>query len=176
MGWGEAAGGAMSIGASIIGARSAKKEAAKQRAFEAQQAEAQRALTREQFGARKAAYEEALGRAGTMASTGEQAFLDESAKSPEELEAMRQQILSGQSETLQKGAGQLSAELSKGGMRGGQAMTQMRRGIGEMTTEGLKDITQLETEDALRRAAERRAYLQAKAQTGQAGAVQQGTF
>ena len=120
---------------------------------------------------REEAYKQALEKAGGMAAGGEEMFLSEAGKSPAELEAMRQNILSGEAEALQAGAGQLQAGLAQQGVRGGQAATQLKRGIGEMATTAQRDITGLMGQEAMQRAAEKRAYAQQKAFLGQRGLV-----
>jgi hypothetical protein len=178
---------ALNIGASLIGAKGQAKSEAEQRKFEAEQAALGRGeqarefdvtsgLTREQFqnqitqqDAQRKAYESMLGRAGTMADTGEQSFLTEANTADPTIEAQRQDLLTGQNKALQAGTGEMRANLAIQGVRGGQVATQMRRGIGEMTEAGISDVNKLATEDSLRRAAERRAYMSAKAGAGRAG-------
>lgn len=175
----------LGIGASLIGAKGQAKEDARARQFEAEQAALGRGeqarefdvtagMTKQQFEAQQAqqaaqrqAYNQMLGRAGE----GEQQFMAQSNIADPTIEAQKQELLSGQSKALQAGTGELRANLAMQGVRGGQAGTQMRRGIGEMTEAGISDINKIGTEDALRRAAERRAYLSVKGQTGGAGQV-----
>jgi hypothetical protein len=57
-------------------------------------------------------------------------------------EQYKQDILGGTQEALGAGASQMAAALAQQGMRGGQAATQLRRGIGEMATAGMRQMTE----------------------------------
>lgn len=87
-----------------------------------------------------------------------------STTSPEEFMRMKNDIATGQSEQLQRGTGELASRLAMSGVRGGQAATQMRRGIGEMTTGALRDYNQLTAQEAMQRKASMQAYQAAKGQ------------
>lgn len=118
-----------------------------------------------------AAYKAALGRGEQQYGEGESAFLSAAEAENPELAAMQSEIEKGTAKSLQQGAGQLQAELAKSGVRGGQAARLLGRGVGEMTEKGLSDITQLKYSDVAQRAAEKRAYLAAKAGRGQAATL-----
>lgn len=111
-----------------------------------------------------------------MATGGEAGFNAAVGEQLPELEQAAQDILKQGAQGLQQGAGQLGAELEKGGIRGGQAATQLRRGIGSMAEDTQMDINRLKYEDAAKRAAEKRAYEASKASQGRAGLMQQAAY
>ena len=102
----------------------------------------------------RGAYQRGLGEYGA----GEEQLAGRFEQAPEELEILRQQALTGQAEELQQGARQLQSGLAAAGVRGGQAATQMRRGIGEMTEAASRDIQGLMAGEAIDRAAQQRQY------------------
>ena len=116
--------------------------------------------------ARESAYGGFLGRGEEIGAEGEQAFGAEASTALPELGAVKEDVLSGQTEAMQKASGQIQANLAQQGVRGGQAATHLRRGIGEIATGAQRDITGLEYEDAAKRAAERRAYQASKGAAG----------
>lgn len=138
------------------------KTAANQLAFGKQQAQAGDL----QSLAQQKAYQESLGRGASQMGAGEEA-LNLLNKTPEELMQMKADIASGNAETLQQGSGQLAANLASQGVRGAQAATQMRRGIGEMATNATRDVNTLIGQDAQNRQAQLMAYQAAKAARGQ---------
>jgi len=115
------------------------------------------------------AYNKMLGRAGDIASQGETSFLQESGSTSPEVELRKQEILSGQAEDLANYNQQLQSSLAQQGLRGGQAATQLRRGIGEQAQTASRNINELLAQDAMQRKAQRMAYQQQKAQIGQQG-------
>ena len=125
---------------------------------------------------RRRAYEQTLQRGREMGEAGEAGFYREAERTLPELEQARQDILEESAEGLQLGARQLGAELARGGVRGGQAATHMRRGVGEMALGAQRDITGLEYDEAARRAAERRAYERAKAARGMTAELMPAAF
>jgi len=135
----------------------------------------------QQFGqeeakARRAAYEKMLGTGVGQMGAGEQAISQLGIAAPKELQQMKQDILSGSAESLQQGVGQLQAGLAQQGIRGGQAATQLRRGIGEMGIGAQKDINQLLGNEAMQRQAQLMAYQQAKALGGQKATLTPATY
>lgn len=106
---------------------------------------------------------------GTSADykTGESNLAELFAKSPEELETLKKQALRGESEGLQEGTSALNAALAQQGVRGGQAATQLRRGIGETTTGATENIQNLMANEAINRAAEKRQYTEQQQQAKQ---------
>jgi hypothetical protein len=104
------------------------------------------------------AYRQAYQNQASNYSTGESNLANLYSKSPEELETLKNQALTGQAEELQQGTGQLNAALAQQGVRGGQAATQMRRGIGEMTKNASENIQNIIANEAINRAKEQRQY------------------
>lgn len=127
-----------------------------------------------QFKARKRAYDAMIGRASGDLSTAEKEFGEQIDIAPEEIGTLEQEILSGQSEALQEGSKQAMADLTRGGMRGGQLGTALRRQAGETTKAAQKDITQLRAQEAIARAREKRAFQAQKA--GRAQSARYQTF
>uniref|UniRef100_A0A6M3IZ67 Uncharacterized protein n=1 Tax=viral metagenome TaxID=1070528 RepID=A0A6M3IZ67_9ZZZZ len=164
------------VASSFLGAsgaaKAAKEQAAASRYSTDVQAGLQREQTqlqREQEAARLKAYQNMLDRAGDISASGEAALYETASKSPEELQQMKQDLLSGTSEELGMLRGEMGAGLAQQGIRGGQAATQMRRGLGEYTTSATRDINQLMAEDAQRRQAALLAYQNAKGMAGTQG-------
>ena len=129
------------------------------------------ALARENAEARRRAYEEIVGRGQYQLGQGESAFEQEAAAAPEELTMLKEDILAGNTESLQQGKEELATALAQQGVRGGQAATQLRRGVGEMATGAQRDINQLMGQEAMDRQAQRLAYQKSKALGGQAATL-----
>lgn len=124
----------------------------------------------------KEAYDAIIQRGQTDFGAGEQGFLQEAGQATPELQQMKQDILSGQAESLGQAGGEMQAQLARTGMRGGQASQALKRGIGQMGIQGQRDINQLIGGEAMQRAAERRAYQSAKAARGQSATYTTPTF
>lgn len=154
---------ALTAGASMSNANVQAGSAKQARA----DAEAARAEERERYEARKQAYNAIIKRGGSDMAKGEKAFIQEAEQAPLELDQLKQDILSGQAETMQAGSNQMQADLAASGMRGGQAATALKRGTGNIATAAQRDVNQLIGGEAMQRAAERRAYQSAKASRGQ---------
>lgn len=104
------------------------------------------------------AYRQAYQQAETGMGEREQSLRTQFEQAPEELETLRQQAITGQAEELQQGMGQLQAGLAGAGVRGGQAATQLRRGVGEMTEAATENIQGLMAQEALQRSGQEREY------------------
>jgi len=122
-------------------------------------------------GAERAAYESRLGRAGQQFAGGEEAFLGSVDQPSAGVEALQQNILESQQPGIEAANRQLQAQLAQQGVRGGQAVTQARRGTGELMQQSLRDISGVQAQDTLTREAEKRAYLRQKAALGQRGTL-----
>lgn len=114
------------------------------------------------------AYRSAYQKTGTGYQKGEQSLASRFEQTPEALNVLEQQALTGQAEELQQGMGQLNTGLAQAGVRGGQAATQMRHGIGEMTQGAVENIQGLKANEAISRANQQREYEMAKQQAQQA--------
>lgn len=137
--------------------------------------EAQKSQFGQQFGEaqrisalREQAYSDMLGAGKSQMAGGEEQFMAETAPGiPSELADVQKDIAAGTTEGIQRGTSEMQAAMAQQGVRGGQAATQLRRGIGEMRTKGMMDINQLSYDAANRKRAAREAYLSSKALTGQ---------
>jgi hypothetical protein len=198
MGWLDSAiSGVAGIGSSLIGASSAGKSSAADRDLSyAQLAEQKRefdkqieiqgkelGLTRDQieaqkaqFAARQKAYGGAIGAGRQMAGAGEKAFTREANTALPELAQLKADIQNQTAAGLQEASGQMGAELAKQGVRGGQAATQMARGVGQMGITANQNINQLIADEARQRQAQRMAFQSAKAQQGQAAQTAMPAF
>ena len=141
---------ALSLAGDIYGAKAAKKEGKAQRNYETEQARLDREIQGKQFedtlrqrqsefgktfeqgqkeyqgqadteAARQRAYQNMLTTGGGYMQEGEGAFLDETGRPLPELEAMKADIASGNTEAMQDASSQMQAQLAQQGMRGGQA-------------------------------------------------------
>lgn len=122
---------------------------------------------------RKKAYDEMLGRAGATATAGESALSRLTGTQLPELAQMKQDVLNQNNQALNQGASQLQASLQQAGLRGGQAGTQLSRGIGSMTQSANQDINKMIYDEALQRKQLQAAYEAAKAQAGTQAGLQQ---
>lgn len=122
---------------------------------------AQQALTGYQITSQEQladALRSSYGNVQSQYGTGESNLSNLYAQTPEELETLKQQALTGQAKELQQGTSQLQSALASAGVRGTQAATQMRRGIGEMTESANQNIDKLIANEAMQRAQEQRQY------------------
>ena len=122
---------------------------------------------------RKKAYDEMLGRADTTATEGEEALSGLTSTPLTELTQMKQDVLNNNNQALNQGASQLQASLQQAGLRGGQAGTQLSRGVGSMTQSANQDINKLIYDEANQRKQLQAAYEAAKAQSGTQAGLQQ---
>lgn len=107
---------------------------------------------------------------------GESAFNNISSAPSEALETMSSDIASGNAEELQQGARQMGANLALQGVRGGQAATLLNRGSGQQAVDAQRRINELKYQDESTRKAAQMAFQAAKAQRGQASALQTSGF
>lgn len=128
--------------------------------------DAQKKAAEWQFNARKKVYEDMLKRAQGTQQAGEQALSSLTSQPLEELGTMKQDILNQTSDVLNTGSRSLQSNLAQAGLRGGQAATQLARGIGSMTTSANQNLNQLIYDEASKRKATQMAYEMAKAQAG----------
>jgi hypothetical protein len=125
---------------------------------------------------RTEAYGGVLGRGAEMASSGEGAF-NAAVNTPlSSLQKAKQDILSGSSEAMQQASGQMQANLAQQGVRGGQAATQLRRGIGTMGENAMTEINKMMMSEEDKRMSEKRAYEAAKAGKGLTSQVLAPTY
>jgi len=196
---------AANIGSSYLGAKSASSAAKKQAGASkyaailermsreeelkegGRQFDASLGFGREKFGAQfgaqqdrqaalQKAYYDSMAKGGEVAQSGESGLLSSLAKPSESLEAQKQDILSGQSEAMQNTSSQIQANLAQQGVRGGQAATQLNRGVGAVGESALSDISKLQYGDEAKRDAMKRSYLQSKAGLGTKAQFQPTNF
>jgi len=146
----------------LLGGRQQRKAAEVQAAAQAREGTANRQLTREQAALQEAmqqrqrqaegiAAPQVFGELTGAAGQQEQRLTDLFSQAPPELQTLKEDILSGQSEQLQTGTRALEAQLAQEGVRGGQAATQLRRGTGEMTEDATRDINRIMAQEAIGR-------------------------
>jgi len=204
-GGGKLIGGLLNIGGSLIGAKAegeaAKRSAEAERyAAELEQQQRQRELIEggrqfnKSYGLRsdiertalsdrearqlalQKAYYDTIAKGGQLAAEGEGGLMASLNTPSTTLANVEKDILSGQSEAMQNATGQIGANLAQQGVRGGQAATQLRRGVGHISKDALSEITQLKHQDEMRREAAKRAYLASKAQMGTQAQYQPAYF
>lgn len=125
-----------------------------------------------QFNARKKIYEDMLKKAGLTQQQGESALSGLTSTPLAELGTMKQDVLNQTNDVLNSGSRSLQANLAQAGLRGGQAATQLARGVGNMTTSANQNINQLTYDEAQKRKANQTAYEMAKAQAGTSAQLQ----
>lgn len=121
----------------------------------------------------KQAYDEMLKRAQATQTAGESALTSLTSQPLAELGTMRQDILNQTNDVLNAGSRSLQANLAQAGLRGGQAGTQLARGVGSMTTQANQDLNKMIYDEATQRKLQQMAYEAAKAQTGTQANLQQ---
>jgi hypothetical protein len=127
--------------------------------------------------ARRQAFQNSLSAGGQQMAGGEAQLMEETqAGLSPELQQMQSDIQAGTTQDIARGTGEMQANLAQQGVRGGQAATQLRRGVGEMRAAGMEGTNRMAFEDASNKKAIRTAYMQNKALTGQRAALSPATF
>jgi len=126
--------------------------------------------------ARLKAYNESIARGESQMGEGESSLMASLDEANPELAQQEADLRSGNAKALQDTTGQISSNLARQGVRGGQAATLLGRSVGEMGTTAQKDINQMKFQDADTRAAQKRAYLASKAGRGQAATLPAGAI
>lgn len=119
------------------------------------------------------AYNNMIKKANETQQQGEQAINDVVNNPNAYLKQANQDIIDQNNQALNAGRNQLNASLSQQGVRGGQAATQLARGIGNMTQQANQNLTQLNYNDLAQRNNLKAAYNQAKALAGVNAGLQQ---
>ena len=146
--WGAIIGGAVGAGGSLLGGimgSEAEEEAYKRR---------------------KQAYDNMIKRATGLQTEGEQAFNNIVNNPNPYLNQVAYDMKNNQNDVLNSGRNQLNAALTQQGLRGGQAATQLARGIGNMTNQANQDLNQMMYSDSANNRQLQAAYNQAKALAG----------
>lgn len=127
----------------------------------------------EAYKRRLKAYNQMIQRADETRQAGEQSFYNNVNTQNPYLDIIGQDIRNNTNDTLNAGRNQLNASLAQQGVRGGQAATQLARGIGNITTDANRDINQMMYGDYNQRNQLKAAYDQAKALAGTNAYLQQ---
>jgi len=134
---------------------------------------AQGQANEEMYRRRKQAYDEMINRANQTQQAGESAFNDVVNTQNPFLKVMGQDLKNNTNDILNQGRNQLQASLTQQGVRGGQAATQLARGIGSMTQDANRDYNQMMYGDYNQNRNLKAAYEQAKALAGINAGLQQ---
>lgn len=127
----------------------------------------------EAYKRRLRAYNQMIQRADETRQAGEQAFYNNVNTTNPYLAVIGNDLRNKTNETLNAGRNQINAALAQQGVRGGQAVTQLARGIGNMTTDANRDINQMMYGDYANNKNLKAAYDQAKALAGTNAYLQQ---
>ena len=122
---------------------------------------------------RKQAYDNMIKRATGLQTEGEQAFNNIVNNPNPYLNQVAYDMKNNQNDVLNSGRNQLNAALTQQGLRGGQAATQLARGIGNMTNQANQDLNQMMYSDSANNRQLQAAYNQAKALAGINASLQQ---
>ena len=153
--WGAIIGGAVGAGSSLLGGimgSEAEEEAYKRR---------------------KQAYDNMIKRALGYQTEGETAFNNIVNTQNPYLNVIGQDLKNNTNDVLNAGRNQLNTALAQQGVRGGQAATQLARGIGNMTTQANQDYNQMMYGDINQNRNLQAAYNQAKALAGLNASLQE---
>lgn len=127
----------------------------------------------EAYKRRKRAYDNLIKKADDTQQTGEQAFYDVVNNPNQYLGTMQKQLNDNTNKSLNMYRNQLLAGLSQQGLRGGQAMTQLNRGLGNVANQANQDLNTMLYNDANQNRQLKMAYEQAKALAGLNAGLQQ---
>lgn len=127
----------------------------------------------EQYRRRKKAYDNMIKKANATQQAGESAFNDVINTQNPYLNVIGQDLKNQTNDVLNAGRNQLNASLAQQGVRGGQAATQLARGIGNMATSANQDLNQMMYSDINQNRNLKAAYNQAKALAGINAGLQQ---
>jgi hypothetical protein len=132
-------------------------------------AKADRRQKEKEYQRRKQAYDETIGRAQGLATSGEQQFLGAQGEQMADLQnplaelgQAKQDVLTGNAAGMQQGAAQMKTNLAQSGVRGGQAATALNRGTGQMGVDATQQINQMALDEAGQRRNMRNASMGAK--------------
>ena len=120
----------------------------------------------EAYKRRRRAYDEIMKKANEYQTSGETAFNNVVNTQNPYLGVMQRQINDNTNKDLNMGRNQLNLALAQQGLRGGQAATQLNRGIGNMTTQANQDLNNMMYDEEQQRRNLQAAYNQAKALAG----------
>ena len=127
----------------------------------------------EAYKRRRRAYDEIMKKANEYQTSGETAFNNVVNTQNPYLSIMQRQLNDNTNKDLNMGRNQLNLALAQQGLRGGQAATQLNRGIGDMTTQANQDLNTMMYNDEQQNRNLQAAYNQAKALAGLNAGLQQ---
>lgn len=127
----------------------------------------------EAYQRRKRVYDSLIKKADNTMQEGENAFYDVVNNPNQYLGQMQRNLNDNANKSLNAYRNQLLAGLSQQGIRGGQAATQMARGLGNVTTQANQDLNTMLYNDANQNRQLKMAYEQAKALAGLNAGLQQ---
>lgn len=125
------------------------------------------------YNRRREAYDEMIRRANKAQQAGQQNFYNTVNTQNPYLNFIAQDLKNNTNDVLNSGRNQLNASLAQQGIRGGQAMTQLNRGIGNMANQANQDLNQMMYGDEQHNRNLKMAYEQAKALAGLNAGLQQ---
>ena len=125
------------------------------------------------YNRRRKAYDEIIKKANQVQNVGEKSFYNTVNTQNPYLQMIGQDLKNNTNDVLNSGRNQLNASLAQQGIRGGQAMTQLNRGIGNMTNQANQDLNQMMYGDEQQNRNLKMAYEQAKALAGLNAGLQQ---
>ena len=127
----------------------------------------------EAYKRRKKAYDAMIKNANAAQQAGEQAFYNNVNTQNPYLNVIGNDLRTQTNDILNSGRNQLNASLAQQGVRGGQAATQLARGIGNMATTANQNLNQMMYSDYANNKNLKAAYDQAKALAGLNAGLQQ---
>lgn len=133
----------------------------------------QGAAQEEAYNRRRRAYDSLIKKADQTQQTGEQAFYDVVNNPNPYLAIMQRNLNDNTNRDINLYRNQLNTALAQQGIRGGQAATQMARGLGNVTTQANQDLNTMLYNDQQNNRNLQAAYNQAKALAGLNAGLQQ---
>ena len=125
------------------------------------------------YNRRRKAYDAMIKNANAAQQAGEQAFYNNVNTQNPYLNVIGNDLRTQTNDILNSGRNQLNASLAQQGVRGGQAATQLARGIGNMATTANQNLNQMMYSDYANNKNLKAAYDQAKALAGLNAGLQQ---
>lgn len=133
----------------------------------------QGAAAEEEYKRRKRAYDSMIKRADETTQAGETAFNNIVNNPNPYLGIMQRDLNDNTNKNINSYRNQLNSALAQQGLRGGQAATQMARGLGNVTTQANQDLNTMLYNDQQQNRNLQAAYNQAKALAGLNAGLQQ---
>lgn len=125
------------------------------------------------YNRRRKAYDEIIKKANQVQNVGEKSFYNTVNTQNPYLNVIANDLKNNQNDILNANRNQLNTALAQQGVRGGQAATQLARGIGSITNQANQDLNQMMYQDEQQNRNLKMAYDQAKALAGLNAGLQQ---